>query len=242
MLSAFFDPLYESVVDMTQNQVSLLVIILLCVIVALLIAASLSTTWRNILVRARFLEKDESPHSLLIWVIGIVFIVKVLQAFIIQPFIVDGGSMLPTFHNREFLLVDKLSYHLHLPSRGDVVIFKLLENNASPYTGRYLIKRVIGLPGEHVVIKNAVTTIYNKAHPEGFVVPETFVTSKDPNKNIDIILASDEFFVMGDNRAESYDSRSWGPLKEAHLRGKVLVRVLPLGVFGISPGSYSFDK
>lgn len=150
--------------------------------------------------------------------------------------------MLPTFHNKEFLLVDKLSYLLQKPSRGDVVIFKLYEESGSSYAGRYLIKRIIGLPGERVVVKGGVTTIYNEENKNGFVVAEPFVTHQDVAKNSEVILKSGQYFVMGDNRLESYDSRTWGPLEDKQLRGRVLMRVLPLSTFGVHPGAHPYDK
>ena len=234
--------LKESFVDMTQNDVSLLVIAVLLIIIVALICAIFSPHTRKLLVKLRLLEKDETPGSLLVWVISIVIIVKIFQAFIIQPFIVDGASMLTTFHDKEFLLVDKLSYLIHPATRGDVVIFKLYEGTDNEYVGRYLIKRIIGLPGEHIVVKDGVTTIYNEMHKNGFIVDESFVTYKDPKRTSDVQLGKDQYFVMGDNRSVSYDSRFWGPLSSSALRGRALVRLLPFGVFSIYPGGYSYDK
>lgn len=150
--------------------------------------------------------------------------------------------MLPTFHNKEFLLVDKLSYELGAPHRGDVAIFKLYEDPNNPYNGKHLIKRVIGLPGERVVVRNGVTTIYNKEHPEGFQLNEDYVVYKDLNKNVDIQLDEHHYFMMGDNRAQSYDSRDWGPLDEVNLKGQVLFRVYPLGTAGYEPGRYPYEQ
>lgn len=242
MTPSLLELLKESFVDMTQNDVSLLVVAVLLVIVISLLLAIFSPHIRNVLVKLRLLEKDETPSSLLAWVIGIVIIVKIFQAFIIQPFIVDGASMLNTFHDKEFLLVDKISYLLHPAGRGDVVIFKLYEGTGKEYAGRYLIKRVIGLPGEHIVIKNGATTIYNKNNKDGFIVDESFVTYKDPMRTADVELGTDQYFVMGDNRSVSYDSRFWGPLPSSALRGRALVRLLPFGVFSVYPGSYSYEK
>lgn len=242
MTPSLFELLKESFVDMTQNDVSTLVIAVLVVIIVSLVTAMFSPHTRNILVRLRLLEKDETPGSLLVWVVTIVIIVKIFQAFILQPFIVDGASMLTTLHDKEFLLVDKISYLIHPARRGDVVVFKLYTGVGNEYNGRYLIKRIIGLPGEHVVIKNGVTTIYNDAHKEGFNVDESFVTYKDPKRTADTQLGKNEYFVMGDNRSVSYDSRFWGPLPASQLRGQALVRLLPFGVFSVYPGGYSYDK
>jgi signal peptidase I len=172
----------------------------------------------------------------------IVIIVKTVQALIIQPFIVDGGSMLPTYETKQFLLVDKLTYLYASPKRGDVMIFKLYEGGANPFQGKHLIKRVIGLPGERVVVNESITTVYNEAHPEGFVIEEPYVTHKEPRKNVDIKLDKHHYFVMGDNRAQSYDSRDWGPLEESNIKGQVLLRVFPFSTFSYEPGRYTYTK
>jgi signal peptidase I len=227
---------------MTQNPVSITIFSILSLFIVSLGIAVFSPTMRDTLVRIKLLEEDEAPSSLLTWIVGIIILVKLVQGFLIQPFIVDGASMLPTYHNQEFLLVDKLSYYLHKPSRGDIMIFKLYENNNNPYEGKHLIKRVIGLPGERVVVHNAVTTIYNKENPAGFILPEPFVTYKDPIKDVDITLDDHHYFVMGDNRAQSYDSRDWGPLDEVNIKGQVLFRLYPIKSAGYEPGKYIFSK
>lgn len=167
---------------------------------------------------------------------------KLIQGFIIQPFIVDGGSMLPTYHNGEFLLVDKFSYLIGEPRRGDVVIFKLYENSNNPYQGKHLIKRVLGLPNERIKVENGVTTIYNKANPNGFIIDEPFVEYKDTHKNIDITLDANHYIMMGDNRAQSYDSRDWGPLDSKDIKGQVLFRVYPFSSASYEPGQYMYTK
>jgi signal peptidase I len=150
--------------------------------------------------------------------------------------------MLPTYHNQEFLLVDKLSYILSTPHRGDVMIFKLYENGVNPYNGKYLIKRVIGLPGERIVVQDGVTTIYNKANPDGFVLDESYIMFKDFRKNTDVMLDDHQYFMMGDNRAQSYDSRDWGPLDSANIKGQVLFRVFPLSTMSYEPGQFLYTK
>lgn len=232
----------SSLSDISQNPVSIIIFSVLFVFIIALILASIFPSWRDKLISIKLLEEDEKPSSLLFWIIGIIIVVKLVQGFLIQPFIVDGGSMLPTYHSEEFLLVDKLSYLIHPPRRGDVMIFKLYENNNNPYEGKHLIKRVIGLPGEHVVVKNGVTTIYNIENPAGFIIDEPYVNYKDLHKNADVTLDDNHYFMMGDNRAQSYDSRDWGPLDKANIKGQVLFRIFPFRVAGYEPGQYMYTK
>ena len=242
MISSFVNTLLSTLSDATQNPISIFIFSILFALVISLLLAMIFPVWRSALVKIKLLEQDERPSSLLIWIIGIIILVKLIQAFLIQPFIVDGGSMLPTYHNQEFLLVDKLSYLLHTPNRGDVMIFKLYENNNNPYEGKYLIKRVIGLPNEHIVVKSGVTTIYNKENPQGFVIDEPYVMYKDLSKDTDLELGDGKYFVMGDNRAQSYDSRSWGTLDSTNIKGQVLFRVYPFSTMSYEPGQYMYSK
>jgi signal peptidase I len=240
--SATLTSILESLGDVAQNPVSIVIFSILSVLIIALILATVFETWKNGLVTIKILEEDERPSSLLFWIIGIIILVKSVQGFIIQPFIVDGSSMLPTYHNKEFLLVDKFSYLVGKPSRGDVMIFKLYEGGTTPYTGKYLIKRVIGLPGERVVVNNGVTTVYNKANPTGFVVDESFIVYKEPRKNSDVTLDDHHYFMMGDNRSQSYDSRDWGPLDAKNIKGQVLLRIYPFSTFGYEPGRHVYTK
>jgi signal peptidase I len=241
MFSSIANVIISSFSDMTQNPVSITIFGILSLVILSLILAIFSPNTRDVLVRIKLLEEDEEPSSLLFWIIGIIILVKIVQAFLIQPFIVDGASMLPTYHNQEFLLVDKLSYHIRTPSRGDVIIFKLYENN-NPYNGKYLIKRVIGLPGEQVIIKRGVTTVYNKENPNGFILDEPYVEYKDFQKDVTLTLDDHHYFVMGDNRAQSYDSRDWGALDTINIKGQVLFRIYPFKQAGYEPGRYTFIK
>lgn len=241
MITSFLQSIIDSFTDVAQNPVSITIFAILSLIIISLVIAMFSKTWQDLLVRIRFLEEDERPSSLLLWILFVIIIVKLIQAFVIQPFIVDGGSMLPTFHNQEFLIVDKISYIVGKPSRGDVMIFKLQEGS-NKFLGKYLIKRVIGLPGERVVIKSGVTTIYNSENPQGFTLPEPFVVYKEGTKDVDLVLDAHHYFMMGDNRAQSYDSRDWGPLHESAIRGKALLRILPLQLFSVNPGRHEYTK
>ncbi len=242
MLSTIMQPILDSFTDVAQNPISISIIVIISLLLVSLLLAMIFPSCRELLVRGRILEEDEKPSSLFYWILIVIIIVKCIQAFIIQPFIVDGGSMLPTFHNREFLLVDKLSYKFETPKRGDVTVFKLYEGNPNAYTGKHLIKRIIGLPGERVVIQQGITTIYNAEHPEGFILDETYVKEKDTSKNANIILDEDHYFVMGDNRAQSYDSRDWGPLEEINIRGRALLRIYPLSEISYTPGGHTYSQ
>lgn len=229
-MELLFTLLKESFVDGAYNNVSKTILTLILLIASLLILALFSKKVEKFLMKIKVLEEHEKPRTALYWVIGIIISVKLFQAVILQPFIVDGGSMLPTFHSNDFLLVDKMTYLVKSPERGQVVIFKLFEGDKR-YEGRYLIKRIVGLPGEHVVVNSGQTIIYNKENPNGFVYNESFLdtaysTNKTP-RDADMTLADGEYFVMGDNRDGSYDSRMWGPLKAIDIRGRAFLRLWP---------------
>lgn len=150
--------------------------------------------------------------------------VFIVRTFLVQPFLVDGTSMYPTFSNGDYVLTDELTYRIRPPERGEVVVF---HDVSDPST--YLIKRIIGLPGERVVIRNNTVTIYNAQNPNGFVLNETYLPSGTVTSgNEDITLSSSSYFMMGDNRAVSYDSRSWGPLPAKNIVGLVRFRLWPL--------------
>lgn len=157
-----------------------------------------------------------------------------IKYFIAQPFLVDGRSMSPNFETGNYLIVDRLSYRLGDPKRLDVVVFQFPQDPT-----RYFIKRVIGLPGERIVVRDGVTKIYNSANPNGFVLPEPFVKLASTKDATDVTLASDEYFVMGDNRLESYDSRSWGPLPKHFLSGRAFLRLFPFTQIQYLPADIS---
>jgi len=164
-------------------------------------------------------------------VVIIAFVVMLaFRLFVAEPFIVSGSSMVPNFHNREYLIINKIGYRLHQPERGDVIVFKYPRDRS-----QYFIKRVIGLPGEKVKVADGRVTIYNAEHPDGQLLDETFL----PNQGLTVggegltSLGPDEYFVLGDNRQQSSDSRVWGVLPHDDIVGKVWLRVFPLGDFGI---------
>ena len=156
-----------------------------------------------------------------------------IRVYIAQPFIVSGASMDPTFATGQYLIVDEVSYHLKDPVRGDVVIFKYPKNPK-----QYFIKRVIGLPGETVIV-NEEGKVFIKE-----VGAEALTTLKEPyvkftkSDAVETTLKENEFFVMGDNRAGSYDSRAWGPVSRDLIVGKAFVRLFPLSDTNILPGQF----
>ena len=162
-------------------------------------------------------------------------IVVPIRIFIAQPFIVSGSSMVPTFQDGQYLVVDEISYILGTPKRDDVVVFRDPNN-----TKIFFIKRIIGLPGETVDVNSAINkvTITNKEHPNGFELDQSFI------KNIGGIdghrvLGENEYYVMGDNRPASSDSRYWGVVPKNLMIGRAYLRLLPINKINFMPGSFN---
>lgn len=148
-----------------------------------------------------------------------------VRYFLVQPFFVEGASMEPNFENGEYLLIDEISYFFQNAKRGEVVVFHYPLD-----TSKYYIKRVVGLPDETVEIRNGQVKIYNSSQPDGFLLSEDYLgenlkTEGDIKKK----LGSDEYFVLGDNRVASSDSRRWGVLPKSDIVGRVWLRAWPVG-------------
>lgn len=164
----------------------------------------------------------------------VIFIVIPFRSFIAQPFMVSGDSMVPTFANRDYLIVNQLEKRFgDSLDRYDVVIFKYPGDES-----KYYIKRIIALPGETVVVVDGITTVFNDENPEGFEITDTYATGQTIG-SANYVLASDEYFVMGDNRENSSDSRFWGPLKENNIIGTPFIRLFPADQAGLNPGSFA---
>src|SRR5689334_14017320 len=148
-------------------------------------------------------------------VIALAIIIPI-RTFILQPFYVKGASMEPTFHDNEYLIIDELSYRLHAPQRGDVVVLR------NPALGEFLIKRIIALPQERIVINDGHIVIHNLTYPNGVTLDERAYLSSSVVTfgNLDVTLADDQYFVMGDNRPASLDSRSFGPIPRHDIVGR----------------------
>jgi signal peptidase I len=174
-------------------------------------------------------------------VIGAAILVAVfIIMFVFRSYQVDGPSMKNTLQDADKLIIWKvprtwsnITGHPYIPGRGDVIVFT--ESGLSQFgqqDKKQLIKRVIGLPGDHVVVKNGAITIYNKDHPEGFDPDKTLPYGKnipETSGDINYTLGPKQIFVCGDNRPDSLDSRSFGPINANQIVGKLVVRVFPLG-------------
>lgn len=169
-------------------------------------------------------------------VLLIVVVVIPIRLFIISPFVVDGESMHPTFANLDYLVVDELLYRFKSPARGDVVVFRYPNNPSIFY-----IKRIIGLPGETVSINRGVVTVIG-ASGESTSLTEPYIVNEDATYTKDVSLNTDEYFVMGDNRPNSSDSRVWGPLPRKDIIGRVDLRLLPVKELGFFPGTASYTN
>lgn len=161
--------------------------------------------------------------------------------FIFQSYQVDGPSMKSTLQNNDRLIVWKvprtwahITGHEYVPKRGDIVIFN--QDNLAEFgqtNVKQLVKRVVGLPGDRIVINNNHITVYNKQHPSGFNPDTTLPYGKNhifpiTSGNIDITLGGNQIFVCGDNRTDSLDSRAFGPVNIDNIVGKLALRVYPL--------------
>ncbi|MFA6430252.1 MAG: signal peptidase I [Candidatus Paceibacterota bacterium] len=195
----------------------------------------------------------EQTKSLIREVLSVVIIslmvVIPIRMYIAQPFVVSGQSMDKTLANGNYLIIDEVSYRLQEPQRGDVIVFRVPEealaiSNYSLDKKMFFIKRIIGLPGETVEINGDSVKIFNEKNPKGIVLnePYAFVDKLSPYfKDIKktIILKGDEYFVMGDNRHNSSDSRFWGPLKKENIKGKTFLRLWPFNKITAVPGAYN---
>lgn len=197
-------------------------------------------------------ELQETPFDLVIQIFktvgGILLALIIIRFYIFQPFSITGSSMEPSFFDKEYLIVDELSYMFTDPHRGDVVVFKHPEpacndHVESNYINRKFtqgpcsnyIKRVIGVPGDTVIIKDGKVSIKNDENPNGITLNEEYISTNIPTLgNQTVVVGENEYYVMGDNRGPnaSSDSREWGLLPESHIIGKALVVLLPPDDFG----------
>lgn len=158
-----------------------------------------------------------------------IFIFVVVYMFLLQPHQVRGESMLPTFENSQYILTDKLSYRFSPPQRGDVVVFKSPQDGSFDY-----IKRIIGLSGEKVKLSAGKVIIINSDYSGGQTLNESYTNGAPTAPGVKLgegeeyLIPPDHFFVLGDNRSQSTDSRVFGAIKKESIIGRAWVRYWPL--------------
>ncbi|MFC1687387.1 signal peptidase I, partial [Patescibacteria group bacterium] len=152
----------------------------------------------------------------------VVAVVVPIRYFLFEPVYVDGSSMEPNFHDYEYILVDKITYRFEEPQRGDVIVANIPEHDG------FLIKRLIGLPGERVSISDGAVTIHNNEFPDGFVLNESYLGQGiSTSGTYNIVLDNNEYFFMGDNRPVSLDGRYYGPVTIDEIEGRAWFRIWP---------------
>lgn len=186
----------------------------------------------------KFLLKTTSNHGQNSWwelikfaIIAFIIIVPI-RMYIVQPFIVSGESMVPTFQNGDYLVIDELSYRFHQPRRGDVIVFHPPQEGK----GIYYIKRVIGLPNETVTLTGTKVIITNDIDKIGVELKEPYLQNISSDKMV-VHVGPNELFVMGDNRPRSSDSRKWGTLPLDNITGRALLRLFPFRTLEYLPGA-----
>lgn len=153
-----------------------------------------------------------------------ILIILPIRYYIAEPFFVRGPSMAPNFKNGDYLLIDEFSYHFGTPQKGDVVVFRY-----PPDPSQFFIKRIIGLPYETVVVNNNSVIIFNPDNPNGVLLKENYLDiSQVTLGNMTTKLGDNQYFVLGDNRLNSSDSRQWGILDRKLIDGKAVMRLWPL--------------
>jgi signal peptidase I len=167
----------------------------------------------------------------------------VVYLFLLQPHQVNGQSMVPNFQDKEYLLTDKISYKIGTPQRGDVVVFHAPPAANCPVgTGCDFIKRVLGVPGDRVEVKDNAIWVNGQRLHEPYIPSNFEILPGAYTKGKVVTLGPDEYFVSGDNRPFSSDSRAWGPITSKEIVGKAFFRYWPINKAGWVPKvTYDID-
>ncbi len=168
--------------------------------------------------------------ELLKFIVIAAVIILPIRFFVAQPFIVSGESMHPTFENGQYLIVDELTYHFEAPQRGDVIIFRYPKDPSE-----FFIKRIIGLPGETVHLSNDSVSVIETGG-QTITLNEPYVANMGNGNDATYVVPPGNYFVMGDNRPESSDSRVWGMLPAQNIVGRAFLRLLPISTASLFPG------
>ncbi|MDQ3244931.1 MAG: signal peptidase I [bacterium] len=177
-------------------------------------------------------KQKESVWELVKFALIAIIIILPIRIFIAQPFVVSGESMHPTFADGNYLIIDEISYRFKEPQRDDVIVFRYPND-----TKKFFLKRIIGLPHDTVSINGSIVTITNDSYKDKIILDEPYVENHSDNI-LSATLGDDEYFLMGDNRSASYDSRAWGPVKKDLIIGRAFLRLLPINKINIYPGDY----
>lgn len=157
-------------------------------------------------------------------------IVIPIRYFLFQPFLVSGSSMEPNFHNGDYLIVNEIAPRLHPLQRGEVIVF-----NYPLDPSKKFIKRIIGLPGETLTVKNHHIEVKMTSGKTKILQENAYLSILPTLKDFSVTLGPNQYFVMGDNRRFSYDSRSWGPVPRKNIIGQVWLRLWPFSQIGVIP-------
>lgn len=196
----------------------------------LILATSIRVLYNGPMPEETNAKNENFFVELLKFILIAAIIVFPVRLFIAQPFIVSGSSMDPTFKNGQYLIVDELTYHFAAPQRGDVIIFRYPKDPKE-----FFIKRVIGLPNETVTIKAGAISV-TETTGKTITLDESYVKNLGNGGDVVYQVPADQYFVMGDNRPASSDSRVWGFLPRSDFIGRALMRLLPLNQIGFFPG------
>jgi len=183
-------------------------------------------------------QKSASYKALILYTLVALAIAVFVRFFIAAPYIVSGASMDPTFKSWDYLIIDRISWQFEHPERGDVAVFKFPQDPS-----RSFIKRVIGLPGETVVLSGTTVKIINDTHPEGLLLSEDYIAEENARPaHTTVILGEEEYFVLGDNRLQSADSRVWGNLPKDLIVGRPIIRLFPFSGIELLPGEIRYEE
>jgi signal peptidase I len=172
-------------------------------------------------------------------VISLVIIIPI-RYFLVQPFYVKGASMEPNFYDHEYLIIDEISYRFKAPERGDIIVFRYPKDPQE-----FFIKRIVGLPGEKIKVNDGQVSIYNNEYKNGFILEEPYLAEGVKTYSLTdeaISLGDEEYFVLGDNRNSSKDSRSFGAVNKSFIIGQVIIRGWPfnrINLFRLPEYQYS---
>lgn len=218
--------------DIADSTFSVIINGLIIILITLFFLAIKYQSARTFLIKIKSLSPDENPKYYA-WTLLIIFIIiKIIQIFIFQLFVVDGQSMEPTLHTADFLVVDRWTSinPNNIYTRGSVIVFKYREPSGfnDNVGGKFLVKRVVAIPGDRIIMNSSNNIKIITADGRTIMPTENHILYKNkPYPNIDKLLTRDEYFVMGDNRDNSYDSRYFSAITRDEISGIALFRILP---------------